>query len=157
MRNMSNAWHVWCLARQLPAISTSAAVKDPTSGLLDRAASMQDGQVEPEYCASALADTLGERASVADPCTVLYHHLNHRRNRAIVAPLLQAAHSVGPPAARLLKLLCHALYTPELVRDDAAMIARGAFAYVQQRTLALAADAGAPPVPVAEKVRRAPM
>ena len=115
----------------------------------------QDGQVEHEYAAGTNAEPagVGRHAPAVDTCTVLYHHLNHPRNAAVLPPLLQAAHGAGPPALRLLKLLAHALFAPELYGDVEATIARGAFAVVHQRRLSLAPGGGRMPVYVAEKAR----
>ena len=37
---------------------------------------------------------------------LLHHHLNHADNAALLAPLLERMHSIGPPAVRLMRLLC---------------------------------------------------
>ena len=114
---------------------------------------VQDGQLERQYTPGAsLKDARAAQLDV-DAVTALYHHLNHRRNAAMLPPLLQAAHAIGPPAARLLKLLAHALYTPELYSEQPATIARGAFAIVQQRYLQLPPGSAADRVAVAEKAR----
>ena len=112
---------------------------------------VQDGQLDCEFCPSALADSGNDSTNAFDPCTVLYHHVNHPANTAVLPPLLQAAHGIGAPAVRLLKLLAHQLYSPQLAQGEAAMIARGAFAYVQQRSLAGVHSDGSPAL-VAEKV-----
>lgn len=98
---------------------------------------LQDGQLEPEYAAGSLADAAHTGPAAPDVGSVLYHHLNHPRAAAVLPALLDAAHSIGAPAVRLLKLLVHKLFTPELYGNDVAPIARGAFAAVQQRSLLL--------------------
>lgn len=109
---------------------------------------VQEGQLEAAYSGDGAPDGAGLGPAPPDPCTVLYHHLNHPRAAAVLPPLLQAAHGIGAPAVRLLKLLVHNLFTPELYGDDVAPIARGAFAAVQSRSLVLAPGgflgAGAP-------------
>ena len=37
---------------------------------------------------------------------LLHHHLNHADNAALLASLLQRMHNIGPPAVRLMRLLC---------------------------------------------------
>ena len=119
---------------------------------------MQDGQLEAEYAPTAFAASAAapRRSAVTDVdvVTALFHHLNHRRAAPLLPAVLQAAHAIGAPAVRLLKLLVHALFTPALFTDAPVTIARGAFAVVQQRGLHLAPGSSAAPVPVAEKVRR---
>jgi hypothetical protein len=115
---------------------------------------LQDGQLDPEYSPSSfLSTSIGQRISEVDAVTVLYHHLNHTRNAAALPALLQAAHTIGPAATRLLKLLVHSFYTPELYTDEATTVARGAFAYVQKRSLVVGPGSKAAPVHVAEKVQ----
>lgn len=44
---------------------------------------------------------------------ILYHHLNHEDNRPLLPHLLPRLAGVGPPALRLARLLCAALFRPE--------------------------------------------
>ena len=113
-----------------------------------------DGQLDPVHSPSDHV-TLGaaQRSYDADLCTVMYHHLNHSRNRSVLPGLLQAAHAIGAPAVRLLKLLVHDLYCEDLVGGKPETFARGTFALVQKRrACVISSHRDVPPCYVAEKV-----
>jgi hypothetical protein len=115
---------------------------------------MQDGQLDPQHTQSAYATVMGgQRVSDTDPCTILFHHLNHPQNAEVLPQVLQAAHAIGPPAVRLLKLLVTSLYVGDsLFSERATALARGAFAVVQERQLHVLPGSPEAPVPVVEKV-----
>lgn len=117
-----------------------------------------DGQLDPVHCPTDHV-TLGaaQRSNDADLCTVMYHHLNHSRNQPVLAGLLQAAHAIGAPAVRLLKLLVHDLYSEELVTGKPETFARGTFALVQKRRASVVpSHRDNPACYIAEKVSAPP-
>lgn len=117
-----------------------------------------DGQLDPVHSPSDHV-TLGaaQRSHDANLCTVMYHHLNHSRNRGVLPGLLQAAHAIGTPAVRLLKLLVHDLYSDDLVTGRPETFARGTFALVQKRRASIVpAHRDSVPHYVAEKVCPSP-
>jgi hypothetical protein len=71
---------------------------------------------------------------------LLYLHLNHTHNAALVPELHQRCRRLGAGAVRLLKLCCRALFNPELYRQR-ERVARGAFAQVFRCTLPAMSEA----------------
>jgi hypothetical protein len=116
---------------------------------------VQDGQLDPQHTQSVYATVMaGQRSLDTDPCKILFHHLNHPKNAAVLPQVLQAAHAIGPAAVRLLKLLATALYVGDsLFSEGATTLGRGAFAIVQERQLNVLPGSREAPVPVVEKVR----
>jgi serine/threonine protein kinase len=80
---------------------------------------------------------------------LLYLHLNHAANAALVPELHQRCRRLGAGAERLLKLCCAALFNPELYRQR-QRVARGAFAQVFRCTLPAMGEAS--PATVALKL-----
>jgi hypothetical protein len=85
----------------------------------------EQGQLDPLYCSSQPL----ERRQQNIP-HILHHHLNHPSNASLTAPLLAAAQRIGPPAARMLRLLCASLFQGSLYTQR-RRLARGAYAQVR--------------------------
>ncbi len=85
----------------------------------------EHGQLDAAYC--CLQPLEQRRQNVL---YMLGHHLNHPANAAVTAPLLERAAKIGPPAVRLLRILCARLFSGEKYLQQ-KRIARGAYAEVQ--------------------------
>ena len=85
----------------------------------------EHGQLDPAYC--CLQPLEQRRQNVL---YMLGHHLAHPSNAAITAPLLERAAKIGPPAVRLLRILCAGLFSGDKYLQQ-KRIARGAYAEVR--------------------------
>jgi len=85
----------------------------------------EHGQLDPAYC--CLQPLEQRRQNVL---YMLGHHLAHPSNAAITAPLLERAAKIGPPAVRLLRILCARLFSGDKYLQQ-KRIARGAYAEVR--------------------------
>ena len=62
---------------------------------------------------------------------ILHHHFNHADTRPLLGALLPAlARQAGPPALRLLRVLCGAFFRPSWYSGARAWIGKGAYAQV---------------------------
>lgn len=84
----------------------------------------EHGQLDTAYC--SLQPLEQRRQNVL---YMLGHHLNHPANADVMAPLLARAAKMGPPAVRLLRILCARLFWGDKYLQQ-KRIARGAYAEV---------------------------
>ena len=81
-----------------------------------------EGNLDPLYCSAAPLER-----HMQNILHLLFHHLNHPANSALVPQLLERATALGPAAVRLLRLLCRRLFRGDLYTDR-IRLARGAYA-----------------------------
>ena len=86
----------------------------------------KDRQLDPSYCSR---DPNQER--MQNVLFILYHHLSHEGNAAIIPPLLAAARDMGGHAVRILRLLCRSLF-PHRMYQTGPLIARGGYSTVSR-------------------------
>lgn len=84
-----------------------------------------EGQLDSCYCSR---DPSQDR--LQNVLFLLYHHLSHEANSALVPRLMLAAEITGPHAVLLLRVLCRQLFPASLYAPGRAL-ARGAYAQVK--------------------------
>ena len=85
----------------------------------------EGGQLDACYCSR---DPSQERQQ--NILFLLYHHLSHEANVALLPALVAAAAAIGSHASRLLRVLCRQLF-PSKMYAVGQLLARGAYAQVR--------------------------
>lgn len=106
-----------------------------------------DGSLDPMYTDAERTERKAQNVPF-----ILQHHLDHRSNAGVIAPLLEWSRLLGPGGPRLLRLLCRCLFNGGLYTHR-SRIARGAYAHVMR---AEAPALGRPETGVALKVTDMP-